>query len=239
MGRMYRRPVSVTRLALAGVLAFMLVPGAASAGTLDQQQPTAGDPAGIVGPSSSSPQSLAQTFTAGLSGLLDQVDLFLDDHFGPPSTTGPLTVEIRDTTGGFPGSIVLASASVPESSVPTTPAAFVAVTFAAPATVSAGVQYAIVAYTGGFDVYNWWTANADVYAGGQACRSLASPPGPWSCFGTVDLAFRTYVAVPPALPTTKEDCTNGGWQNYGGKFKNQGDCVSFVASGGNNPPANP
>ena len=43
-------------------------------------------------------------------------------------------------------------------------------------------------------------------------------------------------AVVPLLPTTKQDCKNGGWQNYG-IFKNQGDCVSFVATGGKNPPS--
>ena len=41
-----------------------------------------------------------------------------------------------------------------------------------------------------------------------------------------------------ALPTTKEQCKNGGWRNYPG-FKNQGDCVSFVARGGKNQPAGP
>jgi len=37
------------------------------------------------------------------------------------------------------------------------------------------------------------------------------------------------------LPTSKEQCKNGGWRTYG-VFKNQGDCVSFVATGGKNPP---
>jgi hypothetical protein len=32
---------------------------------------------------------------------------------------------------------------------------------------------------------------------------------------------------------------NGGWKNFGTTFKNQGDCVSFVASGGKNPPSGP
>jgi hypothetical protein len=41
----------------------------------------------------------------------------------------------------------------------------------------------------------------------------------------------------PALPTSKEQCKNGGWRGYG-IFKNQGDCVSFVASKGKNPPGN-
>lgn len=38
----------------------------------------------------------------------------------------------------------------------------------------------------------------------------------------------------------KDDCKNGGWESMldtaGNGFKNQGDCVSFVATGGKNPP---
>jgi hypothetical protein len=41
-------------------------------------------------------------------------------------------------------------------------------------------------------------------------------------------------AVP--LPTSKEQCKNGGWRTFPG-FKNQGDCVGFVAAGGKTPPA--
>jgi hypothetical protein len=37
------------------------------------------------------------------------------------------------------------------------------------------------------------------------------------------------------LPTSKDQCKNGGWKTFG-VFKNQGDCVSFVATGGKNPP---
>jgi hypothetical protein len=37
------------------------------------------------------------------------------------------------------------------------------------------------------------------------------------------------------LPTSKDQCKNGGWRDFG-VFKNQGDCVSFVATGGKNPP---
>ena len=35
-----------------------------------------------------------------------------------------------------------------------------------------------------------------------------------------------------ALPTSKEQCKNGGWMDFGTTFKNQGQCVSFVATGG-------
>ena len=40
----------------------------------------------------------------------------------------------------------------------------------------------------------------------------------------------------PPLPSSKDQCKKGGWLSYG-VFKNQGDCVSFVATGGTNPPA--
>jgi hypothetical protein len=39
----------------------------------------------------------------------------------------------------------------------------------------------------------------------------------------------------PALPTSKAQCKSGGWRAYG-VFKNQGDCVSFVATKGKNLP---
>jgi hypothetical protein len=41
-----------------------------------------------------------------------------------------------------------------------------------------------------------------------------------------------------ALPTSTAECKNGGWKTYG-VFKNQGDCVSFVATKGKNQPNGP
>jgi len=62
--------------------------------------------------------------------------------------------------------------------------------------------------------------------------------------GTADLTNITVngqVQVPaPATPKSKDDCKNGGWKNFTNPaFKNQGDCVSFVATGGRNKPAGP
>jgi hypothetical protein len=59
--------------------------------------------------------------------------------------------------------------------------------------------------------------------------------------GTADLSNITVngqVQVPEttSAPTTKDDCKNGGWQTFDPPFKNQGDCVSFVATKGKNPP---
>ena len=41
-----------------------------------------------------------------------------------------------------------------------------------------------------------------------------------------------------AGPTDADQCKQGGWQTFG-IFKNQGDCVSFVATKGKNRPAGP
>ena len=35
----------------------------------------------------------------------------------------------------------------------------------------------------------------------------------------------------------QKQCKHGGWQSFGTMFKNQGDCVSFFATGGKNPPS--
>ena len=37
------------------------------------------------------------------------------------------------------------------------------------------------------------------------------------------------------VPTSKEQCKNGGWRTFPG-FRNQGDCVAFVATHGRNHP---
>ncbi len=40
----------------------------------------------------------------------------------------------------------------------------------------------------------------------------------------------------PNVPTSKDQCKKDGWKDYD-VFKNQGDCVSYVATGGKNLPA--
>ena len=42
----------------------------------------------------------------------------------------------------------------------------------------------------------------------------------------------------PPPPTRKNQCKHGGWKSFGTMFKNQGDCVSYLATGGL-PPADP
>ncbi len=37
--------------------------------------------------------------------------------------------------------------------------------------------------------------------------------------------------------SVQKQCKHGGWKSFGTMFKNQGDCVSFFATGGKNPPS--
>ena len=55
--------------------------------------------------------------------------------------------------------------------------------------------------------------------------------------GVGDASATASFTMASLLPTSKAQCKNGGWKTYT-VFKNQGDCVSFVATGGKNPPAN-
>jgi hypothetical protein len=58
-------------------------------------------------------------------------------------------------------------------------------------------------------------------------------------FGAQPLTAGDIVVVDaPPLPTSEEQCKNGGWRTYG-VFKNQGDCVSFVATKDKNQPSGP
>ena len=55
-------------------------------------------------------------------------------------------------------------------------------------------------------------------------------------FAAVGQAAAQPPPPPQTRPTTIEQCFNGGWQTFK-VFKNQGDCVSFVATKGKNPPS--
>jgi hypothetical protein len=182
-------PARLATLAIAAVC--VALPASAAAGTLDQQQTDTSLGNASIVKDLTITQSLAQAFTAGSSGALDQVDLLIGRY--DTSTEGPLTVEIRNVvvTTGKPDTSVLASASVSAASVPLS-GGVVAVPFASPPTVTAGTKYAIVAYTGASNLYLWGRGTGDPYAGGQNFVSSASPPSIWGAPPS-DLAFKTYV----------------------------------------------
>jgi hypothetical protein len=197
-----------TFLITAVAAAATLIPAAgASAGTLDRQQTLSN----FGGLQVDSTNSKAQTFTAGLTGQLDQVDLALSGM----SVTTPLTVQIRDGSATAPGDTVLASASVPISAVASSES-FVPITFSSPASVTAGTQYSIVALNESPAISGWFwysgktpdLSTESAYEGGTLYSS-PNGTGPWSAGNTLaDFEFKTYVAPPP--PPGTGDGSGGG-----------------------------
>lgn len=79
------------------------------------------------------------------------------------------------------------------------------------------------------------TLTGQTVSGGEVADLWA-----WSMwtFQEVARTSTTLQCAPPAppAPTSLADCLNGGWTAWPG-FKTQGDCVSFVMTGGRNLPA--
>ena len=196
------RGISVSRgltfLALLVLLAGLAVAFAspARAGTLDQSQTAvSGDPYDLL----SAIGGGAQSFTAGLSGELDQVDVYVRRN--PACTSSnQLVAHISSGNNPFPSGPALASAVVPAESVPTS-YEWVSVVFPSRAPVSAGDRYVLrlsanaAGCAPGEYPYAWRHASPteDPYPGGTGSLCF------FSCI-SFDYAFKTYVAPPPPPP---------------------------------------
>ena len=140
---------------------------------------------------------IGQTFTAGLSGPLTSVEVFLVDVDERPGTEPGLTVALASTSSGLPVGVALAASTIPDSDVPSVPGV-VTVTFSSPATVTAGEQYAILITTSETNNnYKWCGDGADTYSGGTGLDDAASGRN-WRQLAYKDMSLRTYVDVPAA-----------------------------------------
>jgi hypothetical protein len=161
---------------------------------VDQSQPVADAAAtftfAIGGPSA---QVLAQTFTAGASGKLRQVDLPV------ACDAGALVLQVRDVTGGVPGTTVLATETYDATTfAPFTPgvATFASLRLAPAPTLAAGTTYALVVSdpTGSCGILPGPVG--DPYAGGTAWV-LDAATGNWQPLSLGnnrdDLPFVTYL----------------------------------------------
>jgi hypothetical protein len=227
--RTYASKLTSVAVGVAG-LAF---PAVAAAGTLDQSQTLFFHPL-YVGLGAE--RQAAQTFTVGLSGGLDRIDVYVGRNQAPadrpPCDSGSgITVEIRTLTGASPGNTTLARANVPAGGVPTS-WSWVSFGFAAPAPVTAGTQYALAlsapdASCGASDeAYGWGGANGDYYPNGGWYRSFdggaswtfaCHPPPSVPCdpdpdSSDLDGAFKAYVA-----PNTRT--LSIGYSERKGKFR--------------------
>jgi hypothetical protein len=175
---------------MAGLVLLALLPGSAMAlvpGDLDQHSE-------LVPHSLGSTTDQAQTFTAGKTGSLNDVELYFNG-------SGTITVTIQSTSGGLPTGTVLATTTA----TPGSGAAWIDFAFASPASVTSGVMYAIVFNTGvAAAVWGTGVDDPDNYGPGQALRNN----GVWGASTFIgDFAFRTYVSAAGATPTATATAT--------------------------------
>jgi hypothetical protein len=196
----HRRLKRLILIALMAGLAVSAFPARVAAGTLDQSQANLGAGSLGFGNAFGSVYEAGQSFTAGLSGTLDQVDVDVSRSSGCDPGSG-ISLAIRTVTDAMPTDTTLASANLPASTISFINS-WVSLSFAAPTEVTEGSQYALVLSAPDASCSEdapYWLAMAgdDPYPRGQA---MANGPSGWGT-GAVegfDLAFKTYVA--PAVP---------------------------------------
>src|ERR1035437_10080655 len=177
----------------AGILIMALLPGSTLAsfiGTVDQENTV------ISNGGTNSTEPLAQTFTAGKTGLLTQIQLSMR------ATGGAIGLQIEATTGGLPNGTVLAT-TVPTS--PTAVSGWCAFSLVSPIPVIAGTTYAIV-----FDMSPSLTAatadsSGDTYSGGQALLESGST---WGAVNGIVLDWDFKTLVDPQTTTLNWDKTH-------------------------------
>ena len=217
-GRRGRRLLLVTACLILGVLGL---------GTVEA---TAATPSSLAGESLTSQDVSGSTLTGGCTGNGNE---------------GSFNFSVSGTaTGPFPGTFT-------ESGSFTTPRSGVLSDFSSTFTITstAGTVTGSKRLAGDTS-----TASCTFFEGGQsvATSNLATTyraiiNGAQLSTGTATVSIGGPVGSgPPNFSenfassgvvqlTSKAQCRDGGWQSFG--FKNQGDCVSFVATGGKNPPS--
>jgi hypothetical protein len=165
----------------AGILLLALMPGSAMAnipGVLDQSNTSITMNANAAVP-------LAQTFTAGKTGLMNDVQLYM------AAASGSIyDAKIEATIAGLPDdSTVLATNPLVS---PSATAGWVDFSFAPPAAVISGNTYAIVFNMSDLGAPSSVSGSGDTYSGGQA---LVYSGTSWIAVNDVfnDFAFQTYV----------------------------------------------
>jgi hypothetical protein len=217
---------ALTLALAAGMCLTLPAPAAALADTLDQSQTVANS--SVTVPNT---QMLAQTFTAGMSGQLDKLSLFIGQQFA----SGGESIQVQSVAGGKPSGVVLGGTSTSGvlnpawKDFPLSPAA----------SVTAGTQYAIVLIPTATSGNTSWTSSKTVtYAGGQEWTGVQATSA-WTA-GTMSFAFKTWVlsgtnqAPSVAAANGSVSVNEGGTLTNSGTYSDpDGDTVAVTASAGN------
>ena len=176
---------ALVSLAVAGVLAAIASGSARAAVLLDQV--SAGTFNSVAGLSNGSTFGRSQTFTVGLAGILDSVEV----SFFPPSGA-PTTLRILATSGGVPiggaaGSTVLATSTL----VTGVGGVFTFDLSPSALAVAVGDVLAIEPFGSG----SWLGTSTNPYAPGSDHFFSAPSPNTWTVNSGSDNFFRTFVQV--------------------------------------------
>lgn len=197
-------PTMKTRSLAAAVFAAIMTLTASPA----QASATADQSIGATPPYDSyswlhSSQGLGQSITAGLSGPLTSITVFLKD--GGSATAG-ITVTVKAAAAGLPTGAALATQTIPDSDVPLSVGA-VSVSFTSPPTITAGLQYAILltttASSSGNQHYEWYYKTSTVYTGGTGLDDRGVG-GAWRVLSG-DYSLITYVTLASSSDASGSD----------------------------------
>jgi hypothetical protein len=133
-------------------------------------------------------QRVAQTFTAGLYGMLDQVSVELVNDAETP-TIGPVTVEIYRAYGSYTFGLPVGAGLIPSSAVPPFPAPAWVDASVSDTYVTPGSQYAVVLSTSDLGRVHWaGNQDASAYPEGNELIGMSG----WVS-KPYDMSFETYV----------------------------------------------
>ena len=176
---------------LAGLAILALLPGSALAAAVqDQSNGTGGSYTGGA--------KFSQTFTAGMTGALTAVDLYLGIN---GTETDSMSIQNVDGSSLPNGTILASTTALITGSNISDPAWFEFAFTTTPAYVTSGTQYAIVVTTTNAQIYG---TTGDGYGGGAAWEWVTSKGNSyWVGFGTNlgDFSFKTFVDTAAAAPS--------------------------------------
>ena len=159
---------------------------------------------GVFDVASGTSSEVGQTFTVGLSGTLDHIDVFMNRIDFGFFQSGDAVLSVYNTAGGLPTGSALATSVVLQADILTTPS-FISFDVSPSAVqVSANDILAFGITSTGSKGYGLSVATDNYSRGDAVDRILNIPPDPWQ-FSTVftpqgdvrsDHSFRTFVSVP-------------------------------------------
>jgi hypothetical protein len=165
----------------------------------------------------------------------------------PPSESGPFSLTVSGPAmGPYPGTFTETATGTVDGATNSFTA------FSASFTIhsAAGTVTGTKSGSGGFGCQGTSGDTGGILSEIPYQATISTPTGNYTDQGTSDIAFVTEPSMPvpfgegfasalsqptPISPTSKDQCKHGGWTDYP-QFKNQGDCVSYVATKGKNPP---